>query len=93
MPSSRELSQGPALDALAQAQVDIGKLETEVEHLRGDIAELKKLVENLTQQVAGVTAQLSEARGGWKMLMLMGGAGAAFGSALSWIVDHLKYAP
>ena len=89
----RELSQGPAIDALAQAQVDIGKLEIEVQHLRDDVADLKKLVERLAEQVGAVTAQLSEARGGWKMLMLIGGAGAALGSMFSWVVHHLKYSP
>lgn len=89
----RELSQGPAIDALAQAQVDIGKLETEVQHLRGDVADLKKLVERLAEQVGAVTAQLSEARGGWKMLMLIGGAAASLGAGVTWLITHMKIGP
>ena len=86
----RELSQGPALDALAQAQVDIGKLEVEVQNLRDDIIDLKKLVEQLNTQMSKVTAQLSEARGGWRMLMLLGGAAASLGAGVTWLFTHVK---
>lgn len=90
---TRELSQGPALDALAQAQVDIGKLEVEVQHLRDDIVELKKLVEQINTQMGKITAQLSEAKGGWRMLMLLGGAAASLGAGVTWIITHMKIGP
>ena len=89
----RELSQGPSLDALAQAQVDIGKLEVEVQHLRDDIIDLKKLVEQLNTQMSKVTAQLSEAKGGWRMLMLLGGAAASLGAGVTWLITHMKIGP
>ena len=89
----RDLAQGPAIDALAQAQVDIGKLETAVQYLRDDVADLKKLVERLAEQVGAVTAQLSEARGGWKMLMLIGGAAASLGAGVTWLITHMKIGP
>lgn len=89
----RELSQGPALDALAQAQVDIGKLEVEVQNLRDDIIDLKKLVEQLNTQMSKVTAQLSEAKGGWRMLMLLGGAAASLGAGVTWLITHMKIGP
>lgn len=90
---SRELAQSPALDALAQAQVDIGKLETEVSHLRKDVAELKTMVQSLTANLAQVQTQLSEAKGGWRALMLMGGAASALGAAISWAIAHMRYTP
>lgn len=89
----RELTQGPALDDLAQAQVDIGKLEVEVAHLRDDVAELKGMVKTLTDHVAGVTGQLSEAKGGWRMLMLLGGAAATLGAGVTWALTHIKIIP
>ena len=90
---SRELSQGPAIDALVQAQVDIGKLEVEVQNLRDDIIDLKKLVEQLNTQMTKVTAQLSEAKGGWRMLMLLGGAAASLGAGVTWLITHMKIGP
>ena len=89
----RELSQGPAIDALVQAQVDIGKLEVEVQNLRDDIIDLKKLVEQLNTQMSKVTAQLSEAKGGWRMLMLLGGAAASLGAGVTWLITHMKIGP
>ena len=85
-----DLYQGPLPEALTRAQVDIGKLETEVAHLREDMSELKASNAKLVAAVSEMQRTLSEASGGWKMLMLMGGAGAMLGSVLAWVVDHLR---
>lgn len=85
-----DLYQGPIPEMLTQAQVNIGKLETEVAHLREDMSDLKASNAALVSAVAGMQRTLSEASGGWKMLMLMGGAGAMLGSVLAWVVDHIR---
>lgn len=89
----RDLAQGPAIDALVQAQVDIGKLEVEVAHLRDDILDLKNLIGQMNAQMTKVTAQLSEAKGGWRMLMLLGGAAASLGAGVTWLITHMKIGP
>ena len=46
-----------------------------------EMAEIKK-------SLAAIEAVLSEAKGGWKTLMWVGGAGTAFGSLIGWVIEH-----
>lgn len=86
------LFQGPAAEqALVQAQIDIGKLESEVAHLTEAVGDLKVSNRELGKQLAEIQKTLSEASGGWRMLMLMGGAGAAAGSFVSWALTNLRW--
>lgn len=49
-------------------------LEQQMRDSREDMAELK-------QDVKAIRSVLAEARGGWKILLLLGGAAAAIGAA------------
>lgn len=57
--------------------------------LQAQVEVLIKTVESLDRKVDVLTAQLSEAKGGWRVLMLLGGASATVGSALTWLLTHL----
>ena len=83
--------QGPAAEALVQAQIDIGKLETEVAHLTKSVDELKTSNSQLVKAISDIQRTLDEASGGWRMLMLMGGAGAAAGGLISWVLTNLRW--
>jgi hypothetical protein len=83
--------QGPAAEALVQAQIDIGKLETEVAHLTRSVDELKTSNAKLIETLGSIQRTLDEASGGWRMLMLMGGAGAAAGGLISWVLTNLRW--
>lgn len=64
-----------------------------------EYGEMKGAVKALQQQIVAVTtkqvemdlkldlvlSKLSEARGGWKMLMLLGGSGASFGAWVTYV--------
>ena len=52
----------------------LATLEQQMRDSRDDMAELK-------QDVKAIRGTLAEARGGWKLLMLLGGAAAALGAA------------
>lgn len=54
----------------------IDTLKTEVAALRDDIGEIKEM--------------LAAAHGGWKTLMLVGGAASAVGAAIAFIVGLFK---
>ena len=63
----------------------------------GNVANLKKLFkgketysEELKASVAEIGKTLSEAKGGWQVLMVMGGLGAAFGSVVGWALEHFS---
>lgn len=75
-------------EALARARIDIGRLEVEVNHLRQGMADLQESNQQLTAKLDQVLLTLSEARGGWKTLMVVGGAASTAGAALSWVFQH-----
>jgi hypothetical protein len=85
MPPENTLNQ----EALVQARIDIVALQTQVEHQGREIGELKGVIQILVGKIDNMAATLSEARGGWKFMMALGGAGATFGAFIGWLVQHL----
>jgi hypothetical protein len=66
-------------------------------HLEAEVAALRELVKAQTvamTTLAGrmdlMTATLTEARGGWRMLMLIGGAAASVGGFVVWVLSHVQ---
>ena len=55
--------------------------ETEIKHLQADMEDIKKTLNS-------INATLAEARGGWKVLMMLGGAGGVLGSTITYFVQH-----
>lgn len=76
-------------EALTQARIDIARLEEIVEAQGRTITDLRDAVDELRDAVLAVQGTLAEARGGWRTLMLIGGAGTAFGAGVAWLLDHL----
>lgn len=77
-------------EALQQAHVDIAVLKTIVESQAKQIDTLILQLREVNQKLGHIETTLSEARGGWRALMLVGGASAAVGSAFTWAVQHIK---
>ena len=82
--------QGPAAAAaLGKAQMDLAVLEKEVEHLADAVADLKASNANMQKQLEEIKALLSEAKGGWRMMMLIGGACMSLGGFFAWALQHI----
>lgn len=75
--------------ALTEARIDIGRLKLEVTHLAAQMDDLQETNKQLTAKVDQVLLALSEARGGWKTLMLVGGAATTVGAGFTWLFSHL----
>lgn len=69
--------------ALGELEGRVGALE---EQNRALIHELR----NMSAELANVNRTLAEARGGWRMLMVVGGAGAALGGLLASFLALLR---
>lgn len=80
----------PNENALQNAHVQIAVLETKVEAQGREIGELKTMIATLGVKLDGVASTLAEARGGWKLMMLLGGGAATFGSVITWVATHLS---
>jgi prefoldin subunit 5 len=67
--------------ALTEAQIDIAVLKTQLSAVTSELAQVKRTLEDVREL-------LTEARGGWKLLMLLGGGAAAVGGFVVWFFSH-----
>jgi phage terminase large subunit-like protein len=65
-------------------------MRVEVAHLKLAVADLRDTNKQQNEKLDKVLAQLAEARGGWRTLMLIGGAAGTLGSGITWILSHLR---
>lgn len=69
---------------------DIGKHDAQIEALQESVRLLHVDMQQMAIQLQTIQQTLSEAKGGWRTLMWIGGAGAAVGVTLykiiAWIV-------
>jgi len=68
---------------------EIGRHDAQIEALRSDLARVALSMEKLEGQVQSVEHLLTEAKGGWRLLMLLGGAAGMLGLTLRDWVDTL----
>jgi hypothetical protein len=62
---------------------EFGRLQATVDALESDMSEMKA-------DVRIIRDAITEARGGWKLLLLIGGAAATVGAAVSWVIEHVN---
>jgi hypothetical protein len=76
-------------EALATARINIARLEVQVFSLTKGMSDLQESNQQLTDKLDQVLLTLSEARGGWRTMMIVGGAASTVGAVLSWVIQHL----
>jgi len=62
----------------------------EIKHIQDDLDSIAAEMKEVRIALAEINKTLSEAKGGWKVLMMIGGAGGAVGSFITWAVQHWK---
>lgn len=70
---------------------DISKLavhDNEIKHLQKDMDKLVEDMEEIKKSIIEINKILAEAKGGWHMLMVLGGLGAAVGAAVGWFIQQ-----
>lgn len=63
---------------------DFGSAMAQIGEIRRNLDKMDIRMTEIEKAQASILGKINEARGGWKVLMLLGGAGAALGSLLSW---------
>jgi hypothetical protein len=76
--------------AINNAEVKIAVLEEKVQNLSFDVKRLTTALEKSDAKQDQVLAMLSEARGGWKMMMAVGGGASAITGFIAWAASHIK---
>lgn len=67
---------------LATHAADIAHLQSDMDKMSADMAEIKTMIAN-------INTTLAEAKGGWKVLMMFGGAGGLVGAMLTQIIHAI----
>jgi prefoldin subunit 5 len=68
---------------------DLAVHDVEIKHLQDDMDKMVKEMAEIKKSLALIQATLSEAKGGWKTLLMVGGAAATIGGAISWLLQHM----
>jgi prefoldin subunit 5 len=71
-----------------QEQIQLAVHENEIKHLQNDMDKLVKDMEELKQAVEAISRTLAEAKGGWQVLVVIGGVGASLGAAIGWALNY-----
>lgn len=67
---------------------EFGRLEGAVSALKTELDSVKVKQTQMDVKLDLVLDKLSEAKGGWRALMLLGGAGATLGGIVTWFLTH-----
>lgn len=67
---------------------EFGRLEGAVTSLKAELDNIKTRQSVMDGKLDEVLSRLTEARGGWKLLMAMGGAAASLGAVVTWFATH-----
>jgi hypothetical protein len=63
----------------------------DIRHLQDDMDKLVQSVAAMQESLAEINTTLSEAKGGWKVLMMFGGAGGAAGAIVTQVIHSLPW--
>ena len=62
----------------------------EIKHIQDDLDTIAAEMKEVRVALAEINKTLSEAKGGWKILMLIGGAGGTVGAFITWVISNWK---
>lgn len=61
---------------------EYGRLEARVDHL-------ENMVRDMSDDIRAMRDILEQSKGGWRVMLFIGGAAASAGGAVSWLVSHI----
>lgn len=73
--------------------IQIARLEEKFAAMRSDMVKMEGQLLDMTNKLDQVLAALSEAKGGWKLMMAIGGAAGALAAGVAWMISHVKVTP
>jgi prefoldin subunit 5 len=76
------------VEMLMSIERELAVHETEIKHLQADMDKLVADMDDIKKTLNAISNTLAEARGGWKALMFLGGAGGVLGSAITYFVQE-----
>ena len=72
---------------------DLGRHDAQIEGLQAQVKQLHTDMQAMQRTLEEINRTLSEARGGWKTLMLVGGIAAAVGATIAKLATWFGLVP
>lgn len=79
------------MDAQMINPQEFGQIKAEMAAQRRDLDNMARALDKLVVSVQSMRDTMTEARGGWRAIMLIGGVAATLGGAVSWLLQHVKF--
>lgn len=73
--------------------VEYGELRGAVAALQTQISQITERQSRIDGKLDTVITELSQAKGGWRVMLLLGGAASSAGAAFTWALQHLGGKP
>jgi len=80
-----------AEDPVIQTVRELATHGADIKHLQMDMDKMVKDLDEIKEALISINITLSEAKGGWKLLLMVGGLGASVATVVAWILDFLKH--
>lgn len=78
-------------DPAIQTVRELATHGADIKHLQMDMDKMVKDLDEIKEALISINITLSEAKGGWKLLLMVGGIGASVATVVAWILDYLKH--
>lgn len=77
-----------AMDSNVETVRKLATHDANILHLQDDMDKLVADIDTIKVAIQEIQNTLSEAKGGWRILMMLGGASGILGAFLSYLVQH-----
>ena len=67
---------------------DVAAHDVEIKHLQDDMDRMVREMAEIKRTLHAIDRTLSEAKGGWKTLVVVGGVASSIGATAAWLVNH-----
>lgn len=78
-------------DTDIQTARELATHAADIKHLQDDMDKLVESMQAMQKTLADIQNTLSEAKGGWKVLMMFGGAGGAVGAVITQFIHSAPW--
>ena len=78
-------------DPAMQTVRELATHSADIRHLQTDMDKMTKDIEEIKEAIREISKTLSEAKGGWKLLLVVGGIGASVATLITWFIDMVKH--
>lgn len=69
---------------------EFGRLEEQVAALKTQQEDIAVTLAEMRKELRSVSDMITTAKGGWRTMMMVGGAAASVAALVSWVVDHVS---